>query len=105
MCDQNEDATSSGPRSLDGMPNSLYMTTLRRGVRIGLQAVQDSLQTHGVPVQMPDGRWFDVRPMLDPREQSTEAIDKVVEVLSFGESMGLLQRHANLRHLLRLAQA
>jgi hypothetical protein len=86
-------------------PQDAYMQQLRRGLRIGLQAVQDTLHSHGVQVDMPDGAWFDIRPMLDPREQSTEAIDKVVEVLSYGESVGLLRRHHDHRHLLRVVEA
>lgn len=70
-----------------------------------LQAVQSTLQTNAAAVTLPCGRWYDIRPMLDPREQSTAAIDQVVEVLQHAEAHGLVLRHAQQRHLLRVAQA
>lgn len=48
-------------------------------------------------------RWYDTRPMLDPREHSGEIIDMAVEVLLFAAESGLIRRHAEHRYLVRIA--
>lgn len=50
-----------------------------------------------------DGRtWFDVRPLTDPRERSAHQIDIAQEALDLGTATGLLARHPEQPHLVRL---
>lgn len=82
------------------------MQLLRRGLHIGNRAVIETVESEGVRVDLPEGgRWYDVRPMLDPREHSPQVIDMAVEAISYGEAMGLLHRHASQRYLVRILAA
>ena len=77
------------------------MQLLRRGLSIGNRAVIETIESEGVRVQLPEpGRWYDTRPMLDPREHSHEVIDMAAEAISYGEAAGLVRRHSAQRHLL-----
>lgn len=50
-----------------------------------------------------DGRtWFDVRPLVDPRERSAHQIDIATEALELGTATGLLARHPEHQHLVRM---
>lgn len=73
---------------------------LRRGLAIGNRAVVETIECEGVHVYLPEpGRWFDTRPMLDPREHAPEVIDMAAEAISYGEAAGLVRRHSAQRHL------
>jgi hypothetical protein len=73
---------------------------LRRGLAIGNRAVVDTIK-EGVRVRLPDGgRWYDIRPLIDPREHCPESVDMAAEALSYAESAGLARRHSEYRHLL-----
>ena len=47
---------------------------------------------------------YDTRPMLDPREVKPATLDWHAELLSYGESVGLLQRDSAERHLVKIAR-
>lgn len=50
-----------------------------------------------------DGRtWFDVRPLIDPRERSSHQIDIATEAIELGAATGLLARHPEHPHLVRM---
>ena len=50
-----------------------------------------------------DGRtWFDVRPLVDPRERSAHQVDIANEALELGTCTGLLARHPLHPHLVRI---
>jgi hypothetical protein len=52
-----------------------------------------------------DGRrWLDTRPMLDPRECCGETIDKNGRCLAHAIGSGLVARHAELPHLVRIVE-
>ena len=58
-----------------------------------------------VPLRAADGlRWYDTRPMLDPREHAGEAIDMAAQVLAYAEACGLIRRDAVLRHMVCITQ-
>jgi hypothetical protein len=55
-------------------------------------AVVSDIETNGISMgALPDGRRiYDVRPMLDPREQPPEVLDMVNQAVSYGMARGLL---------------
>jgi hypothetical protein len=60
------------------------------------------VECYGVRVHLPEpGRWYDTRPMLDPREHSGPVLDMHAELLQFGQDTGALVRHPSQPHLLR----
>jgi hypothetical protein len=82
------------------LPTNQDMQLLQRGLAIGNQAVIETVECEAVRVQLPEpGRWYDTRPMLDPREHAPQVIDMAAEALSYGETAGLLRRHTAHRHL------
>ena len=46
--------------------------------------------------------WYDTRPMLDPREQPSHALDMALIALQMGEEMGVIHRHPLHPHLVRI---
>jgi hypothetical protein len=57
-------------------------------------------------LRLPDDtrRWYDSRPMLDPREHSQEVIDMATLAIEHGLERGLLQRHPQQAHLLNVCK-
>lgn len=49
-----------------------------------------------------EGRWFDIRPMLDEREHSPPFIDWAREEIDWALFRGYAQRHPHHPHLLRI---
>lgn len=72
------------------------------GLRIADRAVVSDVETMGVPVQHADGRWYDCRPMLDPREQPDSLVDMAREAIAWGLQRGLLVAHAYVPGLYRV---
>lgn len=60
---------------------------------IECDAVRDTSRT--------DGCWYDVRPMLDPREHAEPYIDMAREAIDWALHRGYFQRHPHQPHLLR----
>lgn len=60
---------------------------------------------NGVPECHAGRRWFDTRPMLDPREHSGPAIDLCSDALRYAHSRGLISAHPQQPHLVRIARA
>lgn len=78
---------------------------IERGLRIANETILCTVADHCVMARDEDGRMaFDTRPMLDPREVKPATLDWHAELLSYGESVGLLQRHATQRHLVRMVR-
>lgn len=80
------------------------MQLLRRGLALANHAVVDAIRSQAVRVQLDGNAWHDVRPMLDPREVSGEAIDFNAECLSWAEHAGLVRRHVEHAHLVRIVR-
>jgi hypothetical protein len=84
-----------------------YQQHLQRAVRIANDAVVADIESNCPALHSPCGRitWYDTRPMLDPREHSPELVDMAQEAIQYGVDSGLLVRHAEHPHWLRVAQA
>ncbi len=79
---------------------------LQQAMAIANRAVISDIETEGVRVDLGDGqRWYDTRPMLDPRERCPDSIEMATQALDYAEKSGLVHRHADQRFLLRLPAA
>lgn len=77
---------------------------LDQALRIARRAVVEDVECYAVRVQLSEpGRWYDTRPMVDPRELSPECVDLAAEALQFGQAVGALVRHPEQQHLVRVA--
>lgn len=73
------------------------------GLRLAVRYVVADVESGGVRTHLPEpGRWYDTRPMLDPREHAGPVIDQALEALRFGEASNALLRHPQHRHLVRV---
>jgi hypothetical protein len=78
----------------------------KAGLRLAVMYVVADVEENCPRVNMPEGgRWFDTRPMLDPREHASPVIDMAVDALRFGEQAEALVRHHQHRHLVRVLVA
>lgn len=85
------------------VPPHLY-ERIQRAVRIANQAVVADIESSCPALRSPCGRtWYDVRPMLDEREHSPPVVDMAREAITYGIEAGLLVRHDEHPHWLRVA--
>lgn len=71
--------------------------------RIADRACISDIETEGIAERDRHGRrWYDTRPMLDAREHCDEMIDMAHEALDYAIARGLVVRHAELPHLVRI---
>jgi hypothetical protein len=47
-------------------------------------------------------RWYDTRPMVDPREHCNEFIEMAEQVLAYARMRGLIVQHPERTHLVRI---
>ena len=74
--------------------------------RIADRAVVSDIETAGVAETDAQGRrWYDTRPMLDPREQPDDFIEMTVQALTYAHERGLVSPHPGHPHLVRTAKA
>jgi hypothetical protein len=79
---------------------------LTLGLTIANRAVIADIESECVALDDADGvRWHDTRPMIDPNEHCSEVIDMATETLAYAEESGLIRRHAQQRHLVRITSA
>jgi hypothetical protein len=71
-------------------------------MRIASRAVICDIETEAVAVQIDGQRFYDVRPMLDPREHDSVCIDMAAEALSYALDAGLVEQHPATPHLVRI---
>jgi len=71
-------------------------------MRIAARAVITDIETEAVAVPIDGARYYDVRPMLDPREHDSIVIDMAAEALSFAFDAGLIAPHPASPHLVRV---
>ena len=50
-------------------------------------------------------KWWDTRPMVDPREQPDQAVDMNFEALAYAHQRGLIIPHPVDSHLVRIVKA
>jgi hypothetical protein len=75
-------------------------------LRIANAAVVADIESNCVSVLSACGsiRWYDTRPMLDPREHSPELVDMAHEAIEYGVKCRLLFRHPLDSWMVRIAQ-
>lgn len=88
-------------------PGTLQITQLLTlGLAIANRAAICDIESECVATEDDDGaRWYDTRPMVDPREHSGELIDMATDTLVYAEASGLIRRHAQHRHLVRITSS
>ena len=78
--------------------------TIRYSLLIADRASVSDIEVEGICCQMPGSthRWYDVRPMLDSNEHSAEFIDLNEQSIAYAVWRGLVARHADLPHYVRI---
>jgi hypothetical protein len=72
------------------------LALLRLGLVIANEAAVECIECEAVRVDLGDGlRWYDIRPMCDPREHCAESIELNNRRLQFAEACGLITRTAD----------
>lgn len=71
-------------------------------LRLADRAVVSDIETMAVRDRGREGRVYDVRPMLDEREQPAEWVDMAREALAYGLARGILAPELDAPHLLRI---
>jgi hypothetical protein len=79
---------------------------MQAAMRIASDAVVADVETSCPAQRSACGRytWYDVRPMLDEREHSPPVVDMAREALHYGVATGVLVRHDEQPHLVRVAR-
>lgn len=65
-------------------------------------AVVSDIESNACKVQVAGATWYDIRPMLDPREHASEAIDMAGLAIGYALCSGVIFRHPEQTHLVRL---
>lgn len=76
----------------------------RRSLLIADRAAVADIESNAHAVRLETVRWYDVRPMLDEREQSPEGVDMNREALDYALMRGLIVRHHADAHLVRITR-
>jgi hypothetical protein len=83
-------------------PNEAELALLIRGSEQGRQRVAETIES-GVPVTMTDGStWYDVRHLLDPRENAPAVVDMVAETLAYAQASAVAFSHPDVPYLFRM---
>lgn len=70
------------------------------------RAVISDIECEGIAETDAQGRkWYDTRPMIDPREQPDDAIEMALQALSYAHERGLIGPHPMHSHLVRIVKA
>lgn len=77
---------------------------IRRSMLIADRAVVSDVEELCPSFQLGGVTWIDVRPLLDERELSLECIDLNREALDYALMRGLIARHPEHAHLVRIAR-
>lgn len=74
---------------------------------LAAQAVVCDIESNCLHVDLGDGqRWYDTRPMLDPREQPDDVIEMTTQALQWADRHAVITRHPAQPWLVRVtAQA
>lgn len=73
--------------------------------RLAERAVAADVELHAAAASTDDGRkWYDTRPMVDPREHCPECVDMAREALEYGLKCGVLIQHQTFAWLVRVDQ-
>ena len=82
------------------MPTIADLTPLAR--EVASWACVSDIELHAAPVMLDGVRWYDTRPMVDPREHSPECIDMGEKAITLALGFHLAERHPEHPHLLRV---
>lgn len=81
---------------------TLTTALMRSAVRLADRAVISDIECGAVRDRGRPGRVYDVRPMLDEREQPSEWVDMAREALGYAAARGLVVAEPDAPHLLRI---
>ena len=96
----------STPATALPRPTSAAVALLAESLAIANRAVIADIETEGVRVDLGDGlRWYDTRPMFDPREHADEVIEMLRQAIAYAEAAGIAWRSADTPHLVCLTPA
>ena len=77
---------------------------LKAAFAIANESAIECIESEAVRIDLGDGlRWYDTRPMLDPREHCAESIDLMTRRLQYAEASGLVTRTGDREWLVCLA--
>jgi len=77
---------------------------MAEGLRIGNSYIISDIEVNGCAVKLEGLRWWDIRPMVDPREHAPQVIDQAEQALRYALGVGLVAQHPTLPHLVRITQ-
>lgn len=90
---------------MTGAASPVLMSELvRRALMLADQAVIADIESEGFGMHFEGMNWYDVRPMLDEREHSLQVIDMAREALEYARQRGLIARHPDHSHLVRIVR-
>lgn len=70
------------------------------------RAVVSDIETEAITVTDEHGRrWYDTRPMLDPREMPDDFVEMIRQALVYAQQRGLTSAHPTQAHLVRIVKA
>lgn len=82
--------------------NAVLLAELHRyAVQIADDEARSSIESNA---HMADAPWWDVRPMLDPREHAPQVIDLHKVHLQYARLRGLVEVHPDTPHYVRLVR-
>jgi hypothetical protein len=74
--------------------------------QIADRAVICDIESEGIRQTDEQGRrWYDTRPLLDPREQPDDCIEMFRQALAYAHERGLISPHPQHAHLVRFTRA
>lgn len=88
-------------------PSTFPLPDFERMLRMLDEYIVSTVECEGVSIELPEHygrRWYDVRPMLDEREHSTEYIDAAREGIAWGLHRRVLRQHPDVPHLIQCSK-
>lgn len=82
------------------MNQATTLWTLERTV--AARAVISDIEDCACAVRVDNAQWWDLRPMLDDREHPPQSIDMASQALIYAFARGLITRHPQQQHLVRI---
>lgn len=71
-------------------------------MRIASTAVISDIETNAICVTLDGATWWDVRPMLDEREQPPECVDMSRQAIAYALDAQIVEQHPAQPHMLRI---
>lgn len=93
-------ASADAPPPLGGVDLALHL--LREALAIADRAVLADIECEAVAEHIEGQRWYDTRPMLDPRERPADFIEMARQAIEYAVQRGLVERHHRSAYLVRV---